>query len=313
MADFYSDIYNQETKERFMDSINLDQYPPRWWERVFEKSYFFEKLKDKDLHSFSTPDIIEFYKFLDVGTLTPLIIYNTNLLRYAQWALNEGLVFDGQNHFDEFDTELLATCVSMVKKKQSILSYDDFLNLMYRRIINYQDRFIFFCLFEGIKGKNYQDIIDMKMEDIDKKNRVVHLQSGKDVCVPQDFVDIAAEADKQTVYTGLTDSNFEIQLIPSLTIYKQKNNSQGSDPNRTIYNTIVRNINAIDELSEVITSKSIRDSGLIHYLNQRADKLHTTVEEMFVTCDNCRDILEKYNLNPMTRKRWRIQYKEFLR
>ena len=157
------------------------------------------------------------------------------------------------------------------------------------------------------------DIIDMKMEDIDKKNRVVHLQSGKDVCVPQDFVDIAAEADKQTVYTGLTDSNFEIQLIPSLTIYKQKNNSQGSDPNRTIYNTIVRNINAIDELSEVITSKSIRDSGLIHYLNQRADKLHTTVEEMFVTCDNCRDILEKYNLNPMTRKRWRIQYKEFLR
>ena len=311
MPDFYSEVYNQENKEWFIKSIDLSQYPPRWWERVFEKSNMFEKIKNKDLYSFTTPDIIEFYKVLDIGTITPLIIYNTNLVKYAQWALNENLIVDGQNHFDELTSDMLATCLNVTKTQQSILSYDTFMDLINRKIVNDQDKFIFFCLFEGIKGKNYQEIVDMKMADIDEDNLLVHL-SSRDVGVSSDFINICKKADKQTVYVGLVGNEIERNLVPGSNIVKEKSNSQGKDLNRTVYNTIVRNIATVFELADVVTAKSIRDSGLIYYLNKRADKLGVPVSELVYDLNNWQDLVDKYQFNPDTRKRWLLQYKDFL-
>lgn len=313
MADFYSEVYNQENKEWFLKSIDLSQYPPRWWERVFEKSYMFEKIKNKDLYNFTTPDIMEFYKFLDIGTLAPLIIYNSNLVKYAQWALNESLIIDGQNHFNELTSDILVNCLNITKTQQSILSYEAFMDLINRKIVNDQDKFIFFCLFEGIKGKNYQEIVDMKLSDIDEDNLVIHLSSGRDINVSREFIEICKKADKQTIYVGLIGNEIERKLVPGVGIIKEKSNSQGKDLNRTVYNAIVRNIASVFELADVVTAKSIRDSGLIYYLNKRAEKLDVPVSELVYNLDNWRDLIDKYQFNPDARKRWLLQYKDFLK
>ena len=313
MANFYSEVYNQENKEWFLKSIDLSQYPPRWWERVFEKSYMFEKIKNKDLYNFTTPDIMEFYKFLDIGTLAPLIIYNSNLVKYAQWALNESLIIDGQNHFNELTSDILVNCLNVTKTQQSILSYEAFMDLINRKIVNDQDKFIFFCLFEGIKGKNYQEIVDMKLSDIDEDNLVVHLSSGRDINVSREFIEICKKADKQTIYVGLIGNEIERKLVPGVTIIKEKSNSQGKDLNRTVYNAIVRNIASVFELADVVTAKSIKDSGLIYYLNKRAEKLDVPVSELVYNLDNWRDLIDKYQFNPDARKRWLLQYKDFLK
>ena len=313
MADFYSEVYNQENKEWFLKSIDLSQYPPRWWERVFEKSYMFEKIKNKDLYNFTTPDIMEFYKFLDIGTLAPLIIYNSNLVKYAQWALNESLIIDGQNHFNELTSDILVNCLNITKTQQSILSYEAFMDLINRKIVNDQDKFIFFCLFEGLKGKNYQEIVDMKLSDIDEDNLVIHLSSGRDINVSREFIEICKKADKQTIYVGLIGNEIERKLVPGVGIIKEKSNSQGKDLNRTVYNAIVRNIASIFELADVVTAKSIRDSGLIYYLNKRAEKLDVPVSELVYNLDNWQDLIDKYQFNPDARKRWLLQYKDFLK
>lgn len=313
MADFYNEVYNQENKEWFLKSIDLSQYPPRWWERVFEKSFMFEKIKNKDLYNFTTPDIMEFYKFLDIGTLAPLIIYNSNLVKYAQWALNESLIIDGQNHFNELTSDILVNCLNITKTQQSILSYETFMDLINRKIVNDQDKFIFFCLFEGIKGKNYQEIVDMKLSDIDEDNLIIHLSSGRDVNVSREFIEICKKADKQTIYVGLIGNEIERKLVPGAGIIKEKSNSQGKDLNRTVYNAIVRNIASVFELADVVTAKSIRDSGLIYYLNKRAEKLDVPVSELVYNLDNWQDLIDKYQFNPDARKRWLLQYKDFLK
>lgn len=312
MADFITDkIYNQETKERFLNSIDLVQYPPRWWERLFEKTYMFENAKQKDLYAFTVLDIREFYKYLDIGTITPLIVYNTNLIKYAQWALNENLIFDGQNHFTEIDNVVLATCLSTDKTLESIFSYEKFTWLL-NTLVNDQDKFIFFCLFEGIKGKNYQDIVDMKLSDIDQDNMCVRLNSGRTVYVSKDFINIAIKANEQRVYVSPGNSDQERTLIPGDTILKEKHNSNRININRTVYNTIVRNIAAINGLNEVISAKSIRDSGLIYYLKRRAEKLNISVEELMYAPDLWSDLKDKYQFNLQTRKRWLLQYKNIL-
>ena len=56
MIVFYDEIYNKELKERFLNTLDLEQYPPRWWERIFEKSYRFESDKNKDLYEWVFSD-----------------------------------------------------------------------------------------------------------------------------------------------------------------------------------------------------------------------------------------------------------------
>ena len=310
MSDFRNRVYNQEIKERFLNSIELDQYPPRWWERIFEKSYLLESMYDKDLYSFTTPDIITFYKYLDVAALASLSVCNLNLIKYAQWAMNEFLISDGQNHFDEMDNALLATCINTRKINQSIFSYDKFIETL-KKFYNAQDKYIFFCLFEGIKGKNYEDIANLTMQDIDEKNLLVHLSSGRDVYVSQEFIDICKEADKETVYYALKNETKK-KLVPSVTIYKEKGNMSIGNTGRNIFRVIERSVTYIDGIDGKISGKSIRDSGLIYYLNRRADKLGIGVEELLSNPENCQDIIDKYQFNLKVKKSWMLQYKDLL-
>lgn len=310
MADFRNDVYNKENKERFLNTINLEQYPPRWWERLFEKSYLLEKMHDKDLYSFTTPEIIEFYKYMDMGSIPSLTVCNLNMIKYAQWAMNEFLINDGQNHFDEINIDILATCVSAKKLNQSIFTYDRFITVV-NKLYNYQDKYIFFCLFEGIKGKNYEDIAALKIGDIDEKNLLVHLSSGRDVYVSQEFVNICKEADKETVYYSINTERPR-QLIPSITIFKDKNNVSKGMTGRNIFRAIERSCTYIEDIHGKISAKSIRDSGLIYYLNKRADKLEISVEELLYNPENCQDIIDKYQFNMNNKKMWILQYGEFL-
>lgn len=312
MADFLHDIYNPETKERFLNSIQITKYPPRWWERVFEKSYMFENSKQKDLYAFTVPEILEFYKFLDIGTLNPLTVYNMNLVQYAQWALNENLITDGQNHFDVIDFELLSTCMNKAKLSKSILSYEDFIDLIDRKILNPQDAFVFICLFEGIKGKDYEEIIEIKMTDIDQENKCVQLCTGRNVIITDKFIEIAQKADVQTQYISTSNPDFIRDLIPSMKIYKEKYNASTNKISRSVYNMIARNIATIHELYNVVTAKSIKDSGLIYYLNKRADKLGISTVELMYSVENWQDIIDKYNFNIDARKRWILQYNDYL-
>ena len=51
---------------------------------------------------------------------------------------------------------------------------------------------------------------------------------------------------------------------------------------------------------------------MIYYLNKRADEVNMSVEDLIYDLDKCRDIIDKYQFNLDTRRRWLIQYKDFL-
>ena len=311
MSEFICKVYNKDFKERFLTDININQYPPRWWERVFEKVYPFEKQKDKDLFEFTTPEIIEFYKFLDVSSLESLIVYNANLTKYGQWALNNNLINDNQNHFSELDNDVLFSCVNANKLENSVFNLEEFKDIIYS-IKNDQDKFVFFCLFEGIKGKNYEDIVNMRLSDIDIKNKTVKLHSGRTVSVSTDFITTAIDANNQKIYENYGNNNLQRNLIPSDKIYKEKSNSNGADTPRTVYNTIVRNFKELGR-ADFTSNKMIRNSGLIYYLNKRADELQVSVKDLFYDPDKAKDIFEKYNFNLQTRVRFLLIYGQFLK
>lgn len=302
MSNFFVEVYNQEGKEWFLSEIDINQYPERWWERVFEKSRLLESKYEKDLYGFTATQIQEFYKLLNLS-LESLIVLNTNLTKYGNWALANNLSIDGQNHFTEFNTELLNRCVSKAALQQSVLSLENFRDII-RQFDNYQDKFIYFCLFEGIKGKEFTDVINLKLEDIDQRNKTAKLFSGRTIEVSQDFIDISIEADKETEYYT---SYRPMKLIPSLYIFKSKENTTKDQRSRNVQRTFSRMVE-----SKRINANAVFQSGLIHYLNKRAKERGCHVKDIIYDLDVCGDILNKYNFNMNTRGRFLMKYEDFL-
>lgn len=311
MAEAY---YNTETKQRFIDSIEVEKYPPRWWERLFEKSAIIENSKGLDLFDFSVSDLLDFYKYLSLGNIASLIVYNTNLVKYGEWALSQNLIADNQIHFSEIKVELLSTCLNKVRLDNSILTLE---GLKAAKFYNRQDAFIIWCLFEGIKGKNYDEILGVKLSDINKDNNEITLCSGRTIKVSPDFIYVAIEADAEDEYMGLTGHNRVTKLVPTEFVFKPKSNSRNIDMPRSVYSTIERVTKVTDGLNPEHSAKAIRDSGFIHYLNQRAKNLNTTVRLMMYAdllnhTDSCKDIVEKYQFNMSTLKRWLMTYEDYL-
>ena len=301
-------LYNESIKKRFLNSIDLEKYPPNWWDRVFDKSYIFEELYHRDLYDFSTSNLLEFFKYLDFANINSLVVYKANLIKYVEWAISENLVADNQIHLNELTMELLTGCISKARVDNAIISYD---KLREMHFVNAQDAFVFWCLFEGIKGKDFEEIINLKIDDIDKKNHTVKLSDNRVITVSEYFISACENAWREDEYIALKGEK-TIKLIQSLYIFKEKSNSRGIDKRRSVYNTIIRNIHYFSELANDVTAKSIRDSGLIYYLNKRADEYGMTVDELFYDMSKCGDIIDKYHFNTFTRKRWMMMYHDYL-
>lgn len=308
--------YNQEIKERFLNHIDLSKYPPRWFERVFEKAIVLETEKQRDLYDFSTLELLEFYKWIDTGNIASLVVLNSNLGVYTEWALSENLIADNQTHPREITVELLNTCISKARVDNSILTKEALKNV---KFVNAQDGFVLWCLFEGIKGKEFEEILNIELGDIDVQNKTIKLHSGRVMKISEEFIDMAIRADIEDEYIGLANNSKEIvfKLIPSDKIFKQKHQSRGIDLRRAVYSTVSRCTRNIEGLNPEQNAKSIRDSGLIHYLNDRADSLGMpTVQMLYDELGNhsgvCKDIIEKYTFNMNVLKRWIIMYEDYL-
>ena len=307
---WYREPYNKQVKEIFLSEIDLSKYPNRWWERLFEKTKSFEEKYGKDFCCFTTPEIIEIYKYLDIKSFESIMVININLIKYGDWALMNGLITDGQNHFSEIRNEVLRDCINEVGLNKSIISLEDLKNIL-PKIRNEQDRYIFYAVFEGIKGKNYCEIVQLKMDDLDQKNCTAKLVSGRTINVAKDFIYIASDADKQREYVR-SDENI-IPLIPGEYIYKEKNNSRGVNTPRSVQTAFLKVVESVG-VSKYITASSVYNSGFIHYLNIRAKDNDMTVEELFESNNGelVQDIVDKYNFNLLTKKRFILKYKKFL-
>jgi hypothetical protein len=306
-----SKIYNPEIKERFLNTIDLSKYPPGWWNRVFEKAKTYEEYLGKDLHSFTTSEILEFYRLFEIKTLSPLIVYNTNLIKYGQWAYMEHLIVDGQNHYEEINNEMLLQCTSKLRLQKSLLvngMFDEFMS----KVFNYQDKYILQSLYEGIKGKEYTEITSLKLSDIDS-NGIAHLCTGRNIEVSDKFIDICEKADSQRTYMQLNGMGREYKLLSSIYIFKQKDQGRNAKLSRIgVYKNIRRIIYYIDAHYDSVTSKSIKDSGFIDHLNERADKYNISVEQLLDNPSLCEDLINKYDFNIMVRKRFCMEYSDYL-
>ena len=303
-------MYNNNDKIRFTATINLDQYPERYWELVFEKSEQLEEMYNKDLYNFTKKEIIGFYKYLDSKSLDYLMVMNLNLIKYAQWALQETLIVDGQNHFAEITNNELSECVNKFGINESIITKERLSELL-NKIHAAKEKFIIIALFEGIKGVKYQEIVHANIKDINITKNTMKLCTGRTVEVSNDLIRIAKEADAEVEYISPKGKKYTLYGEPGgLCKYVRQDISE--ENRGDVVGKTIRNVLDTIGASKYITINSIFTSGLIHKINQFAERDGSSAEEVLSNPDHIKYLENQYGWNYMIKKRFILKYKDFL-
>lgn len=191
-------LFNPEQKLRNISKKESEvTLASHFLENLFVKSAPFEASFGKDISEFTLSEIMEFYKFIDAYSLESLALMNSNYSMYTTWALAETLVTDGQNHFLEVGNDIMTECLNSSLFENTIISREEFERCA-DTLPNYTDRFALYAIFEGIGGKQFEEITKMRLSDINENE--VHLCSGRTMTVPTKFVEIAQMAAEEEVY-----------------------------------------------------------------------------------------------------------------
>lgn len=270
-------MYNESIKKRYIDEKeNSTNTPNGYLARMFDKTEHFEEMCNKDVCCFTVYEIMDFYKTINISSLESLVVLNSHLSLYTQWCLQQNLVPDCQNHFDEIDSDTLVKCINRATLDKSIITRKT-LELWLGQLNNPSDAFVMYCLFEGIKGQNFCEIYNLKLSDF--SGNKVKLCTGREMIVSDRLVELAKITDQTIEYHAVSKSNTKVYpLIDEGYIIKKFHNSKDVEEvnefqrGRRIYKILLRNFEFL-EVADYMKPNSLVDSGKIDYINKRAKEL----------------------------------------
>ena len=155
-------------------NLNIDRTVDVYFRNIAK----YEKRLKKDLYDFTVDEILEYYKSVETISLEVLIGMNTQFKLYTEYAMQQGLVKDNQNHYIELDTTLFSTCV--IKDPIKIITRKELLDILDSGLIkNISDKVIALAIFEGISGKDLVELTRLEVDNIYINRKFVRLCSGR--------------------------------------------------------------------------------------------------------------------------------------
>lgn len=304
-------LYNEEIKLRFISERNREVIlPENYLERQFRKISDMERELNKDLSNFTFYEIIEYYKLLNIPSLDSLSVMNSQFSLYTQWCLQENLVKDNQNHFLEITMETMKSCINKALFNMKIVSKDIILNWV-EQLPNPKDQFVLLGLFEGIKGKDFCELLKLRPEDIN--NNIAKICTGREIKISDKLCSIIDDCVSETKYYSITGNNTKVMtLIDRGYIIKDYPNARNDvsefSAGRKIYNSIMRILNYFDV--GYMTANSIYESGKLYMINQRAKELRISAKE-YIYLDYIKEVEKKYDCK-IVRSTFILKYEDYL-
>jgi len=293
-------MYNAEQKQRYLDLCET-KYSPTYVTNLmsaFIRVAPFEELFGRDCAEFSNREIGDFYSALCYSNEFVYKTLNSRLSGYTEWCNQQLLVPDGCNHYSEFTSKDFSMYINKVLESKRYIDEIEFYEVV-ERIVNPRDQFLMLCLFEFGKTSHYDEIMQMKLSDIDQKNLTISLCTGRVVKVSSKLVSVAVEADIELEYL-LVVSGKKKRLGASEYIFKKATNANqySNDPlhNNKIVAKILKQIADNYNLYKGINSTSIAVSGQIAMITRRAEKLGISKEQYVM--NHFDELRAQYNMSP---------------
>lgn len=213
-------FYNSGFKEQFLDTLESTSLAPVY-SSMFRKSKEVEERLEKDIFNFNTDDIdLLFYTFSSPSVQT-LYVYHSLIIRYVEYAISEGQRLSNINLYKTMDYTKLNQYVAYYK--HSYVTLEEF-NKFVDYLANDYDVAIFRALFEGIGGTGYEELRNLKVDDI-------HEQDGE-------FYVTLYDLDPRTKETTVREKKISYELVKDLNRANNQQEYISGNGEGTSYNSV---------------------------------------------------------------------------
>lgn len=289
-------MYNEAIKERYKQEREQAVVIPQYaLDLDFKKTNAFEEQLDKDVYDFTVYEILNMYKTWNSKSLDTLYVINNRLSQYTQWALEQNLVADSQNHYLEINRDILLGCINMVAQQNRIISREQMI-VWCSRLPNACDKFIFLGLYEGLNGNNYKDFWNSSIDDIDKDRKIIRVERGE-VPISEKLIEYAEESNNTLeLYPMSGDMARVTKLVENGRIIKLKINSMYDDPfhnGKNIYIAIVRVCKFLD-IDRWYNTRQANESGIINFIRQGMEQYGLSFHD-YLWSDHKKEVEYQYD------------------
>ena len=303
-------MFNEKRKYQYADHCitNGDTRSIRYYEVMFEYCEEFEYEFGKDLCEFSDSEIAEMYgshhKF---RTLNILIVKQSQYRRYADWA-NEN------NCFRNFKREDLVQFVNIEDRDKRIITRDELMGVV-NSMINCMDKLLILSIFEGLKGRNFQDLLGITIHDVNFERSFVVVKSRKGIVeISRELNDIIRKCLLENIYVDSAGHEFVYEN--SEYVYKYRSlidDIRSVDPDDASHKLRVHYawINADTRLRD-ISVVDLQESGKIWYICSSAEEEGITPLEYLDKRSTSKELCRQFGMNFYRKGLFLKKYRDFL-
>lgn len=259
------EYYNEELKNAYLETID-NKHTFYVFEAMFKKTKSSEQFFDKDLLTFNLEQLEFVFKNFSPATVNSASNLKSRIKNYIDWGIKNGHRQNNSNPLHatvgwerQFVDEITERHLSAERIKEIL-----------NEVPNYQDKALVQCIFEGISGRGLSELMNLKYEDIDFDNKIIHVIDDKDnereVNVSDISLSYLDKAYHEKTYVNILSGVQQSLMDCGEHVFKN-NTGTNSKHNGVTKTTLPKRLARIKEkfhLDEFSTS-SISESGQIKY------------------------------------------------
>lgn len=256
--DEYIDTINMMTNtgSQLLSSLNL-----------YKK---YEKENKKELEKMTPIEVLIMLKQLNRKTVSVLDKDIVNIKKYFDWLNQKGIQ---TSNLDEITGYVLASlCLDSKSLENRILARSKLLQCL-NELENPRDKFVLLGIFEGIRGSNLSEILELKPEDLYEEKGTCYAfirGRGYPIEITSLLYDLGRESYSETILYNRLSRRSEIPLVDDGSLIKGVGEEKDSYKKylslrkRMIW--LIKNRLDLDEVS----FKELELSGIIHMIFKKS-------------------------------------------
>lgn len=301
MADrrrYDDELYNGDIKKRFLNSLLETTVPS--YRRAFLISKRTEERLGKDLYDFRLEDIEYVLYDASPSTFVSSHVLGRIITSYITWAIEEGLRRNKINPLWGVGPEFFQR---FVDKKIELYLSDEKLRQLENWCVNAQDAVILRLLFEGVRGREYSELRNIKKSDISIETNVLRLVNEgnkvREIELSDRAIKLLLKAAGENIYYKRNGEIVEDNRIRSYTDLVNNEYVLRSSLTRTFHlnepidaATINRRITSLRRIFDIprLTPTNIAKSGMIKMA-------YDLVGDGEITANAYKEIAHRFNVN----------------
>lgn len=252
---------------------------------VLKRALEYENVYNKPFFDFTEGEILSMFKNAHVISHMSLQNWNNILKHASRWIMFRLTGQIGNNAYELITKDKVKQCLDSDKKDKMMLSREDVTTLQ-EDLLNWTDKAILELLFLGVGGKWLRELCYLDKTQVSRADMKIYFKNGKVIPIDSRCYQILQAAFNEEEMMSYAEEP-KISVVKSVGLYKMRTNTLYDNENAKSeidaerrYRWLQRRLTIIRNYVGVpMTSGTLQNSGLLHYLREGVRRTGLTFRE----------------------------------